>query len=74
MVQDLVQTSIECRLIGFSRSIIGAILRLCVGLGLHRASHRTASLDPYNAELGKRFFWCAYSFDRSVCAMPVRQS
>lgn len=64
MVRTLVQSSVGCWLISFSRSIIGAALRLCVGLGFHRASRHTASVDPYNSELEKRFFWCAYSFDR----------
>lgn len=48
---------------------MGLALRLCIKLRYHR---KTASspdaqvLDPYTVELQKRFFWCAYCFDRFV--------
>ncbi|KAJ5569880.1 uncharacterized protein N7459_009310 [Penicillium hispanicum] len=50
-----------------ARDLVGLAMRLCIKLRYHR---RTASfpgaqrLDPYTIELQKRFFWCAYCFDR----------
>ncbi|KAJ5470470.1 hypothetical protein N7530_007827 [Penicillium desertorum] len=49
--------------------LVGLVLRLCVKLRYHRklvASPGYQSLDPYTIELRKRFFWCAYCFDRSL--------
>ncbi|CAG8021819.1 unnamed protein product [Penicillium salamii] len=49
--------------------LVGLALRLCVKLRYHRRlDHSTESriLDPYTMELRKRFFWCAYCFDRSL--------
>ncbi|KZN91055.1 putative transcriptional regulatory protein [Penicillium chrysogenum] len=49
--------------------LVGLVLRLCVKLRYHRklvASPEAQSLDPYTVELRKRFFWCAYCFDRSL--------
>ncbi|KAJ6185944.1 hypothetical protein N7519_007245 [Penicillium mononematosum] len=49
--------------------LVGLVLRLCVKLRYHRklaASPESRSLDPYTIELRKRFFWCAYCFDRSL--------
>ncbi|OQE21605.1 hypothetical protein PENFLA_c014G01717 [Penicillium flavigenum] len=49
--------------------LVGLVLRLCVKLRYHRklvASPESQSLDPYTVELRKRFFWCAYCFDRSL--------
>jgi hypothetical protein len=52
-----------------TRHLVGLVLRLCVKLRYHRklvASPGSQSLDPYTIELRKRFFWCAYCFDRCV--------
>ncbi|CAG8020474.1 unnamed protein product [Penicillium nalgiovense] len=49
--------------------LVGLVLRLCVKLRYHRklvTSPEPQCLDPYTAELRKRFFWCAYCFDRSL--------
>ncbi|KAJ6094925.1 hypothetical protein N7467_002438 [Penicillium canescens] len=49
--------------------IVGLSLRLCVKLRYHRkiaSSPEAQNLDPYKIELRKRFFWCAYCFDRSL--------
>ncbi|KAJ6060684.1 hypothetical protein N7499_012728 [Penicillium canescens] len=49
--------------------IVGLSLRLCVKLRYHRkiaSSPEAQKLDPYKIELRKRFFWCAYCFDRSL--------
>lgn len=52
-----------------NRHIVGLSLRLCVKLRYHRkiaSSPDAQTLDPYKIELRKRFFWCAYCFDRFV--------
>ncbi|CAG8207326.1 unnamed protein product [Penicillium salamii] len=49
--------------------LVGLALRLCVKLRYHRRLDNSAEsrmLDPYTMELRKRFFWCAYCFDRSL--------
>ncbi|KAJ5107179.1 hypothetical protein N7456_003854 [Penicillium angulare] len=43
--------------------LVGFVLRLCVKLRYHRKV-TSENLDPYTIELQKRFFWCAYCFDR----------
>ncbi|KAJ6171843.1 hypothetical protein N7470_000910 [Penicillium chermesinum] len=47
--------------------LVGVTIRLCVKMKYHRKkpvdSHSTS---PYDVELQKRFFWCAYCFDRLV--------
>ncbi|KAI1619318.1 fungal-specific transcription factor domain-containing protein [Exophiala viscosa] len=51
----------------------GIIMRLCVELGYHRkAAKITGNYDPLVLELQKRFFWCAYSFDRLVSMIARR--
>ncbi|OJJ80669.1 uncharacterized protein ASPGLDRAFT_51083 [Aspergillus glaucus CBS 516.65] len=48
--------------------LVGLALRLCIKLRYHRkvtSSPVAPNLDPYTIELRKRFFWCAYCFDRS---------
>ncbi|KIV77673.1 hypothetical protein PV11_09457 [Exophiala sideris] len=51
----------------------GIIMRLCVELGYHRkASKATGTQDPLVEELQKRFFWCAYCFDRLVSMIARR--
>lgn len=55
-----------------TRHLVGLVLRLCVKLRYHRklvASPEAQSLDPYTVELRKRFFWCAYCFDRCVSGL-----
>lgn len=52
-----------------SRHLVGLALRLCVKLRYHRKlgdSPEAKELSPYTMELRKRFFWCAYCFDRYV--------
>ena len=52
-----------------TRHLVGLVLRLCVKLRYHRKlanSPESRVLDPYIMELRKRFFWCAYCFDRCV--------
>ncbi|KAJ5995854.1 hypothetical protein N7481_002831 [Penicillium waksmanii] len=49
--------------------LVGIALRLCVKLKYHRRIGRPynpRSLSAYKMELQKRFFWCAYCFDRLV--------
>ncbi|KAJ5333384.1 uncharacterized protein N7506_007167, partial [Penicillium brevicompactum] len=49
--------------------LVGLALRLCVKLRYHRKladSPEAKGLSPYTMELRKRFFWCAYCFDRYV--------
>ncbi|KAI2689285.1 transcriptional regulator family: Fungal Specific TF [Penicillium roqueforti] len=49
--------------------LVGLALRLCVKLRYHRKlgdSPEAKGLGPYTIELRKRFFWCAYCFDRSL--------
>ncbi|QKX63019.1 uncharacterized protein TRUGW13939_10187 [Talaromyces rugulosus] len=43
--------------------LVGFVLRLCVKLRYHRKD-TSQNLDAYTIELQKRFFWCAYCFDR----------
>ncbi|KAL3441360.1 fungal-specific transcription factor domain-containing protein [Aspergillus insuetus] len=51
----------------------GIALRLCIELGYHRkATVDRDSEGPYHVELCKRFFWCAYSFDRAICYISKR--
>lgn len=49
-------------------SLVGTAMRLCVELGYHRRP--SLSSGPQRSartmELEKRFFWCAYCFDRMV--------
>ncbi|KAJ6123230.1 hypothetical protein N7512_005695 [Penicillium capsulatum] len=50
-----------------TRDLVGLALRLCIKLRYHRKagnSPATQSVDPHTLELQKRFFWCAYCFDR----------
>jgi len=48
-------------------------MRLCIELGYHRtAMRRTSTEDPLTLEFEKRFFWCAYCFDRLVSTMARR--
>ncbi|KAJ5095636.1 hypothetical protein NUU61_004992 [Penicillium alfredii] len=52
--------------------IVGAALRLCVRRRYHRkttSSPNAKGLDPYTIELQKRFFWCAYCFDRCLAIL-----
>lgn len=52
-----------------NRHLVGLALRLCVKLRYHRKladSPEAKGLSPYTMELRKRFFWCAYCFDRYV--------
>lgn len=49
--------------------LVRSATSLCVKLKLHRSLSRIRNkeaLNPYNTELRKRFWWCAYCFDRSV--------
>lgn len=40
-------------------------MRLCIELGYHRKpTELLDKQDPLQIELQKRFFWCAYCFDR----------
>lgn len=51
-----------------NRHIVTLVLRLCIKMRYHRklsSSPDVPELDPYTIELRKRFFWCAYCFDRS---------
>lgn len=51
----------------WARHLVGLALRLCIKLRYHRkvaSSPVATNLDPYTIELRKRFFWCAYCFDR----------
>ncbi|KAJ5232180.1 hypothetical protein N7468_005136 [Penicillium chermesinum] len=52
---------------GILADLVGVTIRLCVKMKYHRKkpvdSHSTS---PYDVELQKRFFWCAYCFDRLV--------
>ena len=57
-----------------ARHIIGLALRLCITLRYHRKYTSCPDLpylDPYTIELRKRFFWCAYCFDRFGNMMPA---
>ena len=54
---------------GYGRDLVGLALRLCIKLRYHRkitGSSDTPRTGPYTIELQKRFFWCAYCFDRFV--------
>lgn len=58
------QSTYQC-----ARDLVGVVLRLCIKLRYHRKSSGLSEdqrLDPYTIELQKRFFWCAYCFDRFV--------
>ncbi|KAF4970530.1 hypothetical protein FSARC_2439 [Fusarium sarcochroum] len=53
--------------------LVGICLRLCIELGYHRSVG--ADRDPksaYKIKLQKRFFWCAYSFDRMISYISKR--
>lgn len=53
---------------GENRHIVTLVLRLCIKMRYHRklsSSPDAPELDPYTVELRKRFFWCAYCYDRS---------
>lgn len=43
-------------------------IRQCIELGYHRSTSRLGAnhLNPLQAELRKRAFWCSYDLDRSV--------
>lgn len=59
-----------------ARHIIGLALRLCIRLRYHRkytSCPEVPNLDPYTIELRKRFFWCAYCFDRFGTRFPLFQ-
>lgn len=49
-------------------SLVGTAMRLCVELGYHRRLSPSSGpqKSPRTIELEKRFFWCAYCFDRMV--------
>lgn len=56
------------------RHLVGLALRLCVKLRYHRTLTNSPELqnwDPYMLELRKRFFWCAYCFDRCVSISTI---
>ncbi|OJJ07019.1 hypothetical protein ASPVEDRAFT_46398 [Aspergillus versicolor CBS 583.65] len=49
--------------------LVAFALRLCIRLRFHRSVSNTREsrdIDPYTVELRKRFFWCAYCFDRCL--------
>ncbi|KAL3476715.1 fungal-specific transcription factor domain-containing protein [Aspergillus californicus] len=49
--------------------LVGFALRLCIRLRYHRSivnTRESRAIDPYAIELRKRFFWCAYCFDRCL--------
>ncbi|KAL2821300.1 fungal-specific transcription factor domain-containing protein [Aspergillus cavernicola] len=57
----------------FRAPLVGIALRLCIELGYHRSATVTrGSRGPYHVELRKRFFWCAYSFDRFISYISKR--
>ncbi|KAL4916506.1 fungal-specific transcription factor domain-containing protein [Aspergillus aurantiobrunneus] len=52
--------------------LVGFALRLCIRLRYHRAvpnPREAREIDPYSIELRKRFFWCAYCFDRCLAIL-----
>ncbi|KAJ5758226.1 uncharacterized protein N7511_006920 [Penicillium nucicola] len=56
--------------------LVGLALRLCVKLRYHRKlanAPDSQNLDAYSMELRKRFFWCAYCFDRTRYTGPHAQ-
>lgn len=44
----------------------GVIIRLCVGMGLHRRLSPMRVTSVYNGEMRKRVFWSAYIIDRMM--------
>ncbi|KAJ5111988.1 hypothetical protein N7532_000033 [Penicillium argentinense] len=52
--------------------LVGVALRLCIKLRYHRKTANTSTMQnktAYQLELQKRFFWCAYCFDRLISMM-----
>ncbi|SCU86929.1 LAFA_0E03796g1_1 [Lachancea sp. 'fantastica'] len=51
-----------------SWTISGIVMRLTIGLGLHRAltTRKTKSMSPIDVEMRYRAFWSFYSFERLV--------
>lgn len=63
------------RVLMYSRHLVGIALRLCIELGYHRSATVARDAEsPYAVELRKRFFWCAYSFDRYVLQLKLARS
>lgn len=59
---------LKVQMLMVNRHIVVLVLRLCIKLRYHRklvSSPDAPDLDPYTIELRKRFFWCAYCYDRS---------
>ena len=50
----------------------GAAMRACLELGLHREPPDALAFDKVTLDLRRRIFWCAYSFDRSICSALQR--
>lgn len=47
--------------------VMGSALRLTVDLGLHDEK-LNQSYNPFQREIRRRLFWCAYSLDRQICS------
>ncbi|KIW17034.1 hypothetical protein PV08_04225 [Exophiala spinifera] len=65
------RTTVNLYRLPIPRHLSGIIMRLCVELGYHRKASSDV-MDPLAIELQKRFFWCAYCFDRLVSTMARR--
>ena len=53
--------------------IIGSAIRVCVDLGLHQESSRTAIIfDPLTLDMRRRLMWAAYALDRQICVYTGR--
>jgi hypothetical protein len=54
-----------------NRTYVGVAMRLCVNIGLHRASPATTAVGV-DAELRKRVFWSCYGLDRQIAVLLGR--